>query len=57
MMGIDPDILIGFRSTDGERRKALRAAEVLPQGVAMALRQCARSSCRGAAHAPASSSP
>jgi hypothetical protein len=46
MMGIDPDVLIGFRRTDGERRKALRAVAALPQGIEMALRQCARSSCR-----------
>jgi C-terminal processing protease CtpA/Prc len=46
MMGIDPDVLIGFRPTDGQRRKALRVAGMLPQGIAMALRQCRSSSCQ-----------
>jgi hypothetical protein len=48
MMGIDPDVLIGFRRTDGQRRKALRVAGVLPQGIALAVRQCWQSSCREA---------
>jgi hypothetical protein len=45
MMGIDPDILIGFRPTDGLHREALRVAAVLTQGVAAALRLCQRQHC------------
>jgi hypothetical protein len=45
MMGIDPEVLIGFRSTDGLRRKALRVAAALPQGIAVARRLCEKHGC------------
>ncbi len=43
--GIDPDVVIGFRSTDGFRRKGLRLASALPRGVAAAVRLCKRERC------------
>jgi hypothetical protein len=46
--GIDPDVLVGFRSTDGTRRKAERLTRMLPRGVLAAVRLCAREHC--AAH-------
>lgn len=38
VQGIDPDVLIGFRATDGMRRKGLRASAALSKGTAAALR-------------------
>ena len=43
--GIDPDILIGFRVTDGMGRKGLRAAAVLSRGVTAAVQLCEREHC------------
>jgi hypothetical protein len=40
VMGVDPEILVGFRSTDGLRRKGLRLAPVLPRGISAAVRLC-----------------
>jgi C-terminal processing protease CtpA/Prc len=48
--GIDPDILIGFRTTDGMRRKGLRVAPALSQGVAAAVQLCRREGCSRAQH-------
>jgi len=43
--GIDPDILIGFQSIDGPRRKALRLLAALPRAVAAARELCKREAC------------
>jgi hypothetical protein len=43
--GIDPDVLIGFRSTDGMRRKGLRLDAALPEAAAAAIRLCKRERC------------
>ena len=47
--GIDPDVLVGFRSADGIRRKAKRLTLALPAGVAAAVRLCRRERCAAAA--------
>lgn len=43
--GIDPDVLIGFRGTDGMHRKGLRAGAALGRGVAAAAMLCQRERC------------
>src|SRR5580700_6208995 len=43
--GIDPDVLVGFRSSDGLRRKALRLTAALPSATAAALQRCAAQRC------------
>src|ERR1700733_1734035 len=43
--GIDPDVLVGFRSSDGLRRKALRLTAALPRATAAALQRCAAQRC------------
>lgn len=43
--GIDPDVLIGFRSTDGMRRKGLRLDAALPEAAAAAIRLCKHERC------------
>ena len=43
--GIDPDILIGFRTMDGQRRKGLRVAPALAPGIAAAMRLCGQERC------------
>lgn len=45
--GIDPDVLVGFQSIDGPRRKARRLAAVLPRAVAAARELCQRERCDG----------
>lgn len=45
VMGIDPDILVGFRSTDGLRRKGLRLASALPRSISAAVRLCDQERC------------
>ena len=47
--GTDPDVLIGFRSADGIRRKAKRLTLALPRGVAAAVRLCRGERCAAAA--------
>jgi hypothetical protein len=54
--GIDPDILIGFRPTDGMQRKGLRLAAALSRGVEAAGRLCQRERCdRRASRTPSTS--
>jgi hypothetical protein len=43
--GIDPDVLVGFRLSDGLPRKALRLSAVLPRATAAAVHQCAAQRC------------
>jgi hypothetical protein len=43
--GIDPDVLVGFRLSDGLRRKALRLSAVLPRATAAAVHRCAAPRC------------
>ena len=44
--GIDPEVLVGFRSNDGIRRKGVRLAAALPQAVSAAATLCRRTHCR-----------
>jgi hypothetical protein len=44
--GIDPDVLIGFRSADSPRRKALRLQAVLESSIARADRLCEQHRCQ-----------
>ena len=43
--GIDPDVLVGFRATDGMRRKGLRLMKALPRGLAVAAGLCRGGRC------------
>jgi Peptidase family S41 len=45
MRGIDPDILVGFNTTDGMRRKGLRVARALSQGIPAAVQLCRQERC------------
>jgi hypothetical protein len=38
VMGIQPDVLVGLRTTDGPHRQGMRIAEKLPEAVARAIR-------------------
>jgi Peptidase family S41 len=38
VMGVQPDVLVGLRSTDGPHRQGIRIAEKLPEAVARAIR-------------------
>jgi hypothetical protein len=37
VMGIQPDVLVGLRTTDGPHRQGVRVAEKLPEAVARAI--------------------
>lgn len=50
--GIDPDVLIGFRTTDGMRRKGLRLDAALPEAAAAAVSLCKRERCGSTALRP-----
>jgi hypothetical protein len=38
VMGVQPDVHVGLRSTDGPHRQGMRVAEKLPEAVARAIR-------------------
>ncbi len=46
--GVDPDVLVGFRATDGMRRKGLRLLKALPRGLSVATGLCRGGRCGGA---------
>jgi hypothetical protein len=37
-MGIQPDVLVGLRTTDGPHRQGIRVLEKLPEAVARAIK-------------------
>ncbi len=41
VMGIQPDVLVGLRTTDGPHRQGIRVSKKLPEAVARAIETCA----------------